>query len=76
MIKKLTRKNLEVFLKRYSTDKRVLDVGSGGSDYGQFFPNRLTIDVDPSRQPDVVADAHSLPFEDNEFEVILCTEVL
>jgi ubiquinone/menaquinone biosynthesis C-methylase UbiE len=25
---------------------------------------------------DIVADAHNLPFDDNEFEVILCTEVL
>lgn len=76
MIKKITRRNLEKFLKRHATDKRVLDIGSGGSSYHQFFPHRLTLDVDPARNPEVVGDAHNLPFLDGEFEVILCTEVL
>ncbi len=76
MIKKITRNNLEKFLEKYATEKRTLDVGSGGSKYGQFFPNRITVDIDKSRQPDIIADAHSLPFKDGEFEIILCTEVL
>lgn len=75
-MKKLTRRNLEKFLEKYKTDKKVLDIGSGGSSYGRFFPNRLTVDIDPDRNPEIVADAHTLPFEDNSFEVILCTEVL
>ena len=76
MIKKITRKNLEPFLARHATDKRVLDIGSGGSSYGRFFPNRLSVDIDPDRKPDVVADAHHLPFKDGEFEVVLSTEML
>lgn len=76
MIKKITRKNLEAFLKNYSTDKKVLDVGSGGSSYARFFPNRLTVDIDPDRKPDVVADAHNLPFKVGEFEIVLSTEML
>ncbi len=67
---------MEKFLEKYATEKRTLDVGSGGSKYGQFFPNRITVDIDKSRQPDIIADAHSLPFKDGEFEIILCTEVL
>ncbi len=76
MFRKITRDNLDMFLKDYATNAKVLDVGSGGSSYGRFFPNRLTVDIDPARQPDIVADASSLPFKDGEFEVILCTEVL
>lgn len=76
MFQKITRKNLEPFLEKYATDKRVLDVGSGGSSYGRFFPNRLTVDIDPLRKPDIVADAANLPFKDGEFEAILCTEML
>lgn len=76
MIKKITRKHLEHFLSRHATDKKVLDIGSGGSSYSRFFPNRITVDIDPARKPDVVADAHSLPFKDGEFEVILSTEML
>ena len=76
MFQKITRKNLERLLKPYATDKRTLDVGSGGSSYHRFFPNRLTVDIDPARNPEVVADAQNLPFKDEEFEVVLCTEVL
>ncbi len=76
ILSKITRKNLEVFLARYSTEKRVLDIGSGGSSYDSFFPNRVTVDIDPARHPEIVGDAHNLPFENNEFEVVLCTEVL
>lgn len=76
IIRKIIRKRLEVFLERYATPKRVLDIGSGGSSYGRFFPNRLSVDIDPARKPDIVGDAHNLPFKDGKFEVILCTEML
>lgn len=76
MFKKITRKNLEKFLEKHATDKRVLDLGSGGSSYHRFFPNRVSVDIDAERKPDVVADAHNLPFKDNEFEFVLCTEML
>ncbi len=76
MFKKITRGHLEKFLERHKSDVRVLDIGSGGSSYHRFFPNRLSIDIDPARKPDIVADAHNLPFKDGEFELVLCTEVL
>ena len=76
MFQKITRKNLEAFLERHKTDKRTLDMGSGGSTYSRYFPNRLTVDIDPASNPEVVADAHSLPFADEEFEAVLCTEML
>ncbi len=76
MFKKITRGHLEKFLERYKTDVRTLDVGSGGSSYHRFFPNRFSIDVDPARKPDLVADAHNLPFKNGEYELVLCTEVL
>lgn len=76
MFKKITRKNLEKFLEKYATSKKVLDIGSGGSSYHRFFPNRLSVDIDPDRKPDIVADAHHLPFKDGEFEFILSTEML
>lgn len=76
MIKKITRKKLEPFLSRHATKQRVLDIGSGGSSYDRFFPNRVTVDIDPARKPDIVADAHQLPFGNNEFQVLLSTEML
>jgi SAM-dependent methyltransferase len=76
MVKKITRGHLEDFLQKYKTEERTLDIGSGGSSYGRFFPNRLMVDVDPARKPEIVADAHKLPFSDGEFSSVLCTEVL
>jgi len=76
MFKKITRKKLDNFLQEYATNIDVLDIGSGGSSYDRYFPNRITVDIDPARKPDVVGDAHSLPFKDGEFEFILSTEVL
>ncbi|CAN5165399.1 hypothetical protein BH11PAT1_BH11PAT1_1550 [soil metagenome] len=76
MFQKITRKNLEKFLANHATEERTLDIGSGGSSYSRFFPNRLTVDIDPMRKPEIVADAHHLPFPEAEFSSILCTEVL
>lgn len=78
MFKKITRKYLEQFLKRYASDGKTLDVGSGGSlyRYERFFPNRVTVDIDPARNPEIVGDIHDLPFKDEEFDVVLCVEVL
>lgn len=75
-MKKITRKYLEVFLERHKSDERTLDIGAGGSSYGRLFPNRVTVDIDPERKPDIVADAHHLPFKDSDFSIVLCTEVL
>jgi len=75
-MKKITRRNLEKFLSKYATNERVLDLGSGGSSYNTFFPNRIMVDIDSARNPDIVADAHNLPFKDEEFKFILCTEML
>ena len=76
IIRKITRKKMRVFLSKHRTDERVLDIGSGGSSYGEFFPNRLCVDIDEKRKPDIVADVHNLPFKDGEFGVVLCTEAL
>ncbi len=75
-MRKITRKKLDEFLEKYKTDKKVLDIGSGGSSYDKYFPNRLTFDIDPYRNSEVIGDIHKMPFKDSEFEIILCTEVL
>lgn len=73
----IARKRLHHFLSQHKSDVRVLDIGAGGAAvHDTFFPNRVTVDIDPNRNPDVVADAHQLPFADAEFAMILCTEVL
>lgn len=73
---KITRKELEKFIKEHSSDKYTLDLGCANSPYSQYFPNRVGLDVSPGKGVDVIGDAHALPFEDGKFDVILCTEVL
>lgn len=75
-MRKITRVYLEKFLARYATDAKVLDIGSGGSAYGSLFPNRLTVDIDPARDPEIVGDIQALPFPDGSQQFVLCTEVL
>lgn len=79
LTRKITRPRLKEFLKRYASDKRALDIGCGKAIYGDFFPNRVTLDIAerPDFTVDIVADAHDLHMiESASFDTILCTEVL
>ncbi len=75
-MKKLTRIRLDAFLKQYASEAHTLDLGCANSPYSVLFPNRVGLDVVEGRGVDVVGDAHALPFPDETFERILCTEVL
>jgi SAM-dependent methyltransferase len=77
-MRKLNRIRLKEFLTRHASKERTLDIGSGGGMYGykDLFPNQVSVDIDPDRHPDVLGDAHALPFPDASFSVVLCTEVL
>lgn len=74
--RKITRTRLRAFLEAHASDAYTLDIGASESAYAQYFPNRVSLDVDEGKNPDVVGDAHELPFEDASFEQVLCTEVL
>ncbi|MAZ30455.1 hypothetical protein CL655_04230 [bacterium] len=76
LAKKITRNNIEAFVAKHASDARTLDLGASKAPYAEYFPNRVACDIEPREGVDVVADAHDLPFHDNEFESILCTEVL
>lgn len=73
---KFTRGKTEAFLERYATDAKVLDIGARAGEHTEYFPNAVSIDIDPDRKPDIVADARELPFQENTFEGIVCSEVL
>lgn len=78
-MKKLTSWQVKRFLSTYKTDERirVLEIGAGGTDgLVQFFPNITTLDIEASKKPDVVGDAHKLPFSSESFDVIVCSEAL
>lgn len=72
---KITRQKLDIFLEKHRSWEKIIDIGSGNSSYNRFFPNRISVDIDPLRKPDIIADAHNLPFQDGEVEAILSTDV-
>lgn len=45
---------------------RILHPFGGKAEYG------IRIDLDPSVQPDIVANAEMLPFQDNTFDLVIC----
>ena len=73
---KLTRVQLEKFVKKYQSDGYTLDIGCAHSPYSQYFSHRVGLDIKPGPGVDVVGDVYHLPFKDEQFDNILCTEVL
>lgn len=63
-----------------TADSRVLNVGAGGEIAARLAAAGLrpvSIDFDPNRLPDVVADVHDLAaFDDNAFDAVFLMEVL
>lgn len=77
LIAKITRKRLEKFLARHSSDEKlVLDIGCADGKYRKYFPNRVGLDIEEGKGVDIIGDAHDLPFENDKFDMVLCTEVL
>lgn len=74
---KIPRTRIDAFLCAHRSDKKTLDIGSGHGPYRKYFPNRVSVDIEPGPGVDVVADAHDLShFSDGLFDVVLATEVL
>ena len=76
MFTKILSEKLEVFYTSHASTKKTLDVGSRRGRHSASFPNVVSVDIDPAADPDIVGDAHALPFPDNSFEVVICREVL
>lgn len=75
-IKKITRQRMHVFLSKHATTAKIIDLGAGDNYYQSLFPNKLNLDIDPARKPDLVGDVYKLPLEDNSVEGLLSVDVL
>ncbi len=58
----------------------VLEIGVGNGFFGDYLRKRsfsvTGVDNDPGLSPDIVGDVRDLPFEDGQFDVSVCFEVL
>ncbi len=70
------RLSLEAFLSSHASEGLTLEIGAEDSACGRWFPNRVAINIRPNEHVHALADAYSLPFGDETFDVILCAEVL
>ena len=76
MFRKILSERLENFYHTHASNLKTLDVGSRRGRHIKDFPNAVTVDIDPEANPDIVADAHALPFPDASYDVVICREVL
>ncbi|PIT90963.1 hypothetical protein COU17_03355 [Candidatus Kaiserbacteria bacterium CG10_big_fil_rev_8_21_14_0_10_49_17] len=78
LMNKMSREGFDAIVEKYATDKKTLDIASGGNPYAAFFPNRIAADIAEHPGVDVVVDVHNLStkFKPESFDVVLCTEAL
>lgn len=70
------RLSLESFLSRHTSSELTLEVGAEDSTCRNWFPNLISINISPAPNIDARANAIELPFPDEVFSVVVCTEVL
>jgi len=73
---KISRDRMDLFIRRYACGEKTLDVGCGSSYYSEYFPDRIGFDITFRDGVNIIGDAISLPFGDESFEFVLCTEVI
>ncbi len=74
---KLSRQKLEIFLQQQASNAKTLDVGGTGTGLRGFFPNRVSLNINPETKPDIVADGHDMHMvKDNSYDIVLCLNTL
>lgn len=76
LTRKITRVELDAFIRTYAGPGRTLDIGSGTGPYREWFRDVIAVDIRNVGNVALVADAHRLPFSDATFDFVVCTEVL
>lgn len=60
--------------------KKVLVIGKGNGIVPEYFRlagiKTVVLDIDETLKPDIIASVLKMPFAENEFDVVLCAEVL
>ena len=77
----LTRDQIESGVRRFAESycaagDKVYDIGGGRYNYSKYFKNYLTVNLDPSENPDIHGDAEKLPLRSNSLDAVLCIALL
>lgn len=70
------RLRIESFLSKQAGAGLALEIGAEDSVCKDWFPRRVAININRNEHIDIQADAYRLPFRDETFDTVLCTEVL
>lgn len=74
---KISRELSVAAVQPHASDGHTLEVGAfGHSRFRRFFPDRIGVDIREGPGVDRIASVYDLPFEDGEFENVLCMSVL
>lgn len=84
IVRKALFENIKAFSKTIEGNKKILDVGCDIKPYKKLFANNeyIGIDIkgggheDQAKTVDKFFDGENIPYNDNEFDIIICTEVL
>ncbi|MBD3207962.1 MAG: methyltransferase domain-containing protein [Candidatus Nealsonbacteria bacterium] len=78
LIKNLTREDLKRFLKENRSEKRTLAIDCDDALSSlDFFPNKVWVGEKQMKgKIDKIVDYYNLPFQDKEFEIVVCTGLL
>jgi len=76
LLQKITREKLGKFLEQQAFTGKTLEVGASFRPQQEYFPNTIAGDISYYPQLDVQYDAHNMPFAAEEFECVVCIEVL
>lgn len=74
----LLNRDVKKFLSNVKINGEVLDVGAQKAQYKKYVKAEkyLTLDIDPSHNPDICCDAHDIKSKGNRFGLVIATEVL
>ena len=74
----LLNRDIRKFLRKVDVKGNVLDVGAQKAQYKKYVKCKkyLTLDLEPTHNPDICCDAHEIESKPNAFQMVIATEVL
>ena len=75
--RRIMQEDLRTWAASHPPDARILEAGAGHYNHQPYFAAPLLrFDADEAQAPDVVGDAHDMPFEDQRFDAALAVALL